>query len=307
MIEPKGRGVAWTQQRGTSDEGPPPQVARQARRRSEGRSRRRRAGARRSSGIRALHAEWTKVRTAPGTIWLLAGAAVLTAAVGAAADAAVTCPAAGCALDPAKTSLTGIDLGQAVVAVVAVLAISGEYSTGMIRVTLAAMPRRTTVLAAKAIILTGLVLVAGTVAVLVSVLAGRLILPGRGLTPAHGVVLLSLGDGPVLRAAAGSVLYLTLIGLLSLGVATAVREAAVAIGIVLGLLYLWPILASVVTNAHWQRHLQQIGPMNAGLAILATTGLRSLPIGPWPGLGVLAAWTAAALLAGGLLLRLRDA
>ena len=255
----------------------------------------------------ALHAEWTKVRTAPGVIWLLAGAAVLTAAVGAAADAAVTCPAAGCALDPAKTSLTGIDLGQAVVAVVAVLAISGEYSTGMIRVTLAAMPRRTTVLAAKAVILTGLVLVAGTVAVLVSVLAGRLILPGRGLTPAHGIALLSLGDGPVLRAAAGSVLYLALIGLLSLGVATAVREAAVAIGIVLGLLYLWPILASVVTNAHWQRHLQQIGPMNAGLAIEATTGLRSLPIGPWPGLGVLAAWAAAALLAGGLLLRLRDA
>ena len=207
-------------------------------------------GGPRPAGYTALHAEWTKVRTAPGVIWLLAGAAVLTAVVGAAADAAVTCPAAGCVLDPAKTSLTGIDLGQAVVAVVAVLVISGEYSTGMIRVTLAAMPRRTTVLAAKAVILTGLVLVAGTVAVLVSVLAGRLILPGRGLTPAHGIALLSLGDGPVLRAAAGSVLYLALIGLLSLGVATAVREAAVAIGIVLGLLYLWPILASVVTNAH---------------------------------------------------------
>jgi ABC-2 type transport system permease protein len=62
-----------------------------------------------------------------------------------------------------------------------------------------------------------------------------------------------------------------------------------------------------VVNPHWYRHLQQIGPMPAGLAIQATTGLRSLPVSPWAGLGVLAAWAAAALLAGALLLRLRDA
>ena len=85
------------------------------------------------------------------------------------------------------------------------------------------------------------------------------------------------------------------------------RDSAVAIGVVLGLLYLFPIIASVVANAHWQRHLEQIGPMTAGLAIQATTGLRSLPHQPVGGLGVLAAWAAAALLAGGLLLRLRDA
>jgi ABC-2 type transport system permease protein len=103
------------------------------------------------------------------------------------------------------------------------------------------------------------------------------------------------------------VLYLALIGLLSLGVATAVREAAVAIGIVLGLLYLFPILGQVVGSPDWHRHLDQIAPMTAGLAIQASTGLRGLPIGPWAGLGVLAAWAAAALLAGGLMLRLRDA
>ncbi len=73
------------------------------------------------------------------------------------------------------------------------------------------------------------------------------------------------------------------------------------------LLYHFPIVANVVSDAHWHRHLEQIGPMTAGLAIQATTGLRSLPISPWAGPGVLAAWTAAALLAGGLLLRLRDA
>jgi len=255
----------------------------------------------------ALHAEWTKLRTAPGTLWLLVAVVALTAALSAAAAAAATCPSAGCGQDPAKISLTGIYLGQAVVAVLAVLAISGEYSTGMIRTTLAAMPRRTTVLAAKAAILTGLVLTAGTIAVLGSVLAGRLILPGHGFTPAHGYPPLSLADGPTLRAAAGSVLYLALIALLSLGTATAVRESATAIGVVLGLLYLFPIIAAVVSNPHWQRHLQQIGPMSAGLAIQATAGLRSLPLSPWAGLGVLAAWAATALLAGGLLLRLRDA
>jgi ABC-2 type transport system permease protein len=81
----------------------------------------------------------------------------------------------------------------------------------------------------------------------------------------------------------------------------------VAIGLVLGLLYLFPIVAGVVSDPYVRRHLQQIGPMTAGLEIQATTGLRSLPLSPWAGLGVLAAWAAGALLAGGLLLRLRDA
>jgi ABC-2 type transport system permease protein len=145
------------------------------------------------------------------------------------------------------------------------------------------------------------------VAVLGCVLAGRLILPGNGLTAAQGYPPLSLADGPTLRAAGGSVLYLALIGLLSLSVATIVRESAAAIGLVLGLLYLLPILLHVVTDPDWQRRLQQIAPSSAGLAIQATVGVRDLPIGPWAGLGVLAAWAAGALLAGALLLRLRDA
>ena len=255
----------------------------------------------------ALHAEWTKLRTLAGTGWLLVAVVAVTVVVSAAAAAATTCPSGtACPVDTTKLSLTGIEAGQAVVAILAVLAISGEYSTGMIRTTLTAMPRRTTVLAAKAAILTGLVLVAGTIAVLGCLLAARLILPGHGFTPAHGFPPLSPGAGPTLRAAAGSVLYLALVALLSLGTATAVRDSGTAIGIILGLLYLFPIVAQVV-NPQWYRHLQQIGPMTAGLAIQATTGLRSLPISPWAGLGVLAAWAAAALLSGGLLLRLRDA
>jgi ABC-2 type transport system permease protein len=259
-------------------------------------------------GLRdGLRAEWTKLRTAPGTLWLLLAVIVLIVAFGTAAAAAAKCPAAGCGQDPAKISLTGVDVGQAVVAVVAVLMVSGEYSTGMIRTTLAAIPRRLIVLGAKAAVVTGLVLAAGTVAVLGSLLAGRLILPGHGFTAAHGFAPLSLSDGLVLRAAAGSVLYLALIALLSLGIATAVRDSAVAIGLVLGLLYLFPIVAAAVTGKDLHRHLLQAAPMMAGLDIQATTGLRSLPLSPWAGLGVVAAWVAGALLLGGLLLRFRDA
>jgi ABC-2 type transport system permease protein len=256
----------------------------------------------------ALHAEWTKLRTVPGTAWLLAATIVLTVAVSTAAAAATRCPVGtGCPVDTAKLSLTGVQFGQAVVAILATAGITSEYSTGMIRTTLTAMPRRAVVLAAKAAITTGPVLAAGAVAVAGSLLAGRLILPGHGFTAARGFPLLSLADGPVLRAAAGSVLYLVLIALLSLGIATAVRDSAISIGVVLGLLYLFPVVAALAANPQWQRHLEQIGPMTAGLEIEATTGLHSLPISPWAGLGVLAAWAAAALLAGGLLIRLRDA
>jgi ABC-2 type transport system permease protein len=256
-----------------------------------------------------LHAEWTKLRTVAGPAWLLAATVVLTVAVSAAATAAVRCPSGiACPVDTTKLSLTGVELGQAVVAILAVLAISTEYSTGMIRTTLVAMPRRSAVLAAKAVIVGGLVLAAGTIAVAGSLLAGRLLLPGHGFTAARGFPLLSLAHGPTLRAAAGSVLYLALIALLSLGVATAVRDSAAAIGVVLGLFYLSPILAAVMAPYPvWYHRIERYAPMSAGLTIQDTTGLRSLAISPWGGLGVLAAWAAAALLAGGLLLRLRDA
>jgi ABC-2 type transport system permease protein len=256
----------------------------------------------------ALHAEWTKLRTVASPLWLLLGAIAATVALSAAVTSVLACGTAGCGgEDTTKLSLTGVELGQALIAILAVLAMSGEYSTGMIRTTLTAMPHRATVLTAKAVTLTGVVAAAGTVAVLGSLLALRLMLPGHGFTAARGYPALSLADGPVLRAAVGSVLYLALIALLSLGVATAVRDSAASIGVVLGLLYLFPVLSQVIGNPHWQRLLQRIGPMSAGLAIQATTDLRSLPISPWAGLGVLAAWTAAALLAGGVLLRVRDA
>jgi ABC-2 type transport system permease protein len=255
----------------------------------------------------ALHAEWTKLRTVAGPSWLLLGTIVLTVALTVLVLSAESSTNAGAGLDITRLSLTGVELGQAVVAILGVQVISGEYSSGTIRTTFAALPRRAAVLAAKASVVGGTVLMAGTIAVLGCLLAGSLLLPGGGFTTAHGYALPSLAHGPTLRAAVGSVLYLVLIALLSLGIATAVRSSAAAIGIVLGLLYLAPLIAAVLPDPHWQRHLQQLAPMTAGLAIQATTNLHTLPIGPWAGVGVLAAWAAGALLVGGLLLWLRDA
>ena len=257
--------------------------------------------------MNTVQAEWTKLRTVAGPGALLLAAAALTAAVGAVAANAVSCPGQVCQVDPAKVSLTGLYLGQAVVAIIAVTAVSGEYSTGMMRLTLVATPRRWRVLAAKAAVVGAATLAAGAVAVLASVLAGSVLLARHGIDPAHGYEALSLGQGAVLRATAGSVLYLGLIALLGLGVAAMIRDSAVAIGTVLGLLYLFPIVVGFISNPHLQRHLDQVSPMTAGLYIQATTNLNALPLTPWQGLGVLAAWAAGALLAGGLLLRFRDA
>jgi ABC-2 type transport system permease protein len=162
-------------------------------------------------------------------------------------------------------------------------------------------------LAAKAAVVTGWAVAAAAAAVLGSVLAGRLILPGRGLSAANGYVLVSLGNGPDLRAALGSVLYLALIGLLAVGITTAVRDSAAGIGLVLGLLYLFPIVSAVIPDHVLARHLEQIAPMTAGLYIQATTGLQSLPLTPWQALGVLALWALGALILGAFALRLRDA
>jgi ABC-2 type transport system permease protein len=260
---------------------------------------------------RAVHAEWTKLRTVPSTAWLLLAAVALTVALGAAATASVDtsqCPSpTGCLEDTTKLSLTGVWLGQTAVAVLAVLAMSTEYGTRTIQATLAANPRRVRVLAAKAAVVTTAVLGAGTLGVLGSLAVGRAILPGNGFTPANGYPQLSLADEPTLRAAVGTVLYLGLVALLSLGLAAVIRDTAGALTTVLSLLYLFPILAAFVSNEHWQERIRELAPMTAGLAIQATTRLDTLPIGPWAGLGVVAGYAAATMLLGATLFMIRDA
>lgn len=242
----------------------------------------------------ALRAEWTKLRTVSGTAWLLLASVAVTVGISAVA-AATSCPDGGCAADVGTLSLSGVRVGQLLVAVLAVVAVSNEYGTGMIRTSLAAVPRRWGLLVAKSVVVAAAVLAAAAVAVVGSLLAAWPALPDPHLSAA------------LVRAAVGSVLYLVLIGLLSLGVALVVRDSATSIGAVLGLLFLVPILASTMSNPDWHRHLMQISPMTAGLAVQETAGLAGRPIGPLAGLAVLAAWSAGALLLGAVLLQRRDA
>ncbi|TYK45077.1 ABC transporter permease subunit [Actinomadura decatromicini] len=260
---------------------------------------------------RAVRAEWTKLRTLPSTAWLLLALAAVTVAVGAAVTGAVDtshcATPAGCQEDMPKLALSGVRLGQVAAVVLGVLAVGGEYATGTITVTLAAVPRRWTVLAAKAAVVAGAVAAAGAVGVLGSLAAGRGILPGNGFTAANGYPPLSPLDGPTARAAAGTVLYLVLVALLALGAGTALRDQAGAVTAVLGALWLVPLVAAMVGDDTWRDRLDKYAPMPAGLAVQATRNLDRLPIGPWAGLGVLAAYAAAALLAGAAVLAARDA
>jgi ABC-2 type transport system permease protein len=270
------------------------------------------AGISSSPPVLALHAEWTKLRTLPGTFWLLAATAAATIAVSATVSAAFRCTPgycspAGTGADPAKLALTGLYVGQVLGACAGVLAAGGEYDTGMIRVTLAALPRRLSVLFAKALVVVGVVLAASLAGVLGSYVAGRLLLPGRGLSAANGYVVLSLGNGADLRALSCAVLYLVLIALMALGVTTAVRNSGAAIGIVLGVLFLFPIITAVIPDHTLARHLEQASPITAGGYSYTTVGLKALPLTPWQGLGVVALWAVGALLLGAVVIRFRDA
>lgn len=255
--------------------------------------------------MNAVRAEWSKLRTMPSTPWLLLGVVASTILVGAgyldSLDASHCRSPAECLPDPTRASLYGIQLGQAAVAVLALLAVTNEYGTRMIRTTLLANPRRITVLLAKASVVTAAALIAGALGVVGSLLAGRFILDGSGYP------LPSLADGPTLRAAAGSVLYLGLIALLSLGAGTIIRDTAGAVTAMVLLLYVAPFALALVSDPQLRERLHRFGPTTAGQAIQATTDLGQLPIAPWAGLGVLAGYTAAALLIGAVLFTVRDA
>lgn len=238
--------------------------------------------------MNAVRAEWTKLHTTPGPAWLLLITATVTVALGVTVSSVSPC----CGADATRLALSGVYLGQVPVAVLAVLSVSGEYSTTLIRTTLTAIPDRRVILPAKALTLALPVAAAGGLSLLACLFFAR---PD-----------LSLTDGHTLRAAAGSVVYLLLIAFLSLGTAATVRDSGTAIGTVLALLYLPPILTPAVADPHLHRLFDQLSPMTAGLAVQATKNLHQLPIAPWPGLAVLTAWSATAFLTGTVLLQRRD-
>jgi hypothetical protein len=261
---------------------------------------------------RAVHMEWTKLRTVRSTGWLVLATIGFTLVLGglvAWSIGATPCPTpTGCAgEDTPRLVLSGVYLGQIAVVLLAALAVTTEYGTDTMRVTLAAYPRRATVFVAKAGVVFALVLAGAAVGVLGSFLVGRVVLPGRRFVEANLVAPLSLADEPTLRAVVGTVLYLELIAILSLGVAMVVRHTAAALSAVLAMLFLPQMIAPLLTNEHWREWLLKASPMTAGLAVQATKGLDGLPIGPWEGLSVLAAYAGGVWLLGLGLVWFRDA
>ncbi|MCW2917441.1 MAG: hypothetical protein JWN52_5509 [Actinomycetia bacterium] len=264
---------------------------------------------------RSLHAEWTKLRTVPANLWTMLALAALmvagTALITTGTDAPRCQPPSGAcpARDTVALALSGVHFAQLAAVVLAVAAVSSEFHPMVIRTTLAANPRRSTVFTAKVTVVTATVLCAGAAGVLGALLAGRAVLTGRGFTAAMGYAQPTLSDSTLQRAVLGTVLYLLLVALLSAGVAAAVRHAGSAIGTVVTMLY-GPYLVTLIVplSTHTLHLVQKASPMTAGLAVQTTvTGTGTAPLGPWAGLAVLAAYTVVALALGGTLFTIRDA
>jgi ABC-2 type transport system permease protein len=208
--------------------------------------------------------------------------------------------------DIVRDSLAGVWLGQILFAVLAVLVVTSEYSTGTIRATFAALPRRRVVLAAKTLVTGFVVLVAGLLTATACFLLGQSLLRGNGFDYAGGYPHASLDESPVLRAVAGSGLYLAALALLALGIAAIVRHTATAITLVLALVFVPPIAAGMLPES-LSEPLQKFSPM-AGLAVQETVVRSdSIPIGPWAGLAVLGAYALGALVLAAWLTKRRDA
>jgi ABC-2 type transport system permease protein len=187
---------------------------------------------------------------------------------------------------------------QLVVAVLGVMVISAEYTTGMIRSTLQSQPRRMTVLAAKVAVFAVVMLVVG------EALSFAAFGVGRQLISAH--IPVNLGDPGVTRAVVGAGLYLAVLGLFSLAFGAIVRHTAGAITAVLGLILIVSNLTALLPDS-WGHHINAWMPTNAGQLILQSRQLPDDLLSPWQGLGVFAGWTALLLAVAALLFTRRDA
>ncbi|MFF0540652.1 ABC transporter permease [Streptomyces coelicoflavus] len=251
--------------------------------------------------------EWTKIRSVRSTVWSLAVLVVLTLVftglfmkMGIANwDETNAAQRAEMRMDPTGTILgSGILLSQLAVCVLGVMAIASEYSTGMIRASLLAVPRRVPVLAAKSAVFGLLVLVVGEVTAFGSFFVGAPILDGKAPV--------ALGDAGVVRAVVGCGLYLALLGLFALAVGAIVRHTAAAITTVVGFVLVITPMAGMLPGSVGE-HIHAWLPTEAGFMITQQHARAGDLLGPWEGLGVLALWTAALMAVAAVQLRRRDA
>ncbi|QKW07235.1 ABC transporter permease [Streptomyces sp. NA04227] len=250
----------------------------------------------------ACRSEWTKIRTISSTMWTLSLAAMVTIALGAVISGFAAkgfddmSRADQLALDPTNISFSGTMLGQLALIVFGVLVVGNEYSTGMIRTSLTAVPNRATFLFSKITVAAALAFAVSLVTSFVTFFLGQALLGDHAA---------SLGDKGVLRAVIGAALYMTLIALFSMGVAAMLRSPMLALGILMPFFFLVSnILGVVPATEKFGEYL----PDQAGSAIMKvveTDGGASY--GPVGGLLIMCLWVAAALTGGYLTLKRRDA
>ena len=257
----------------------------------------------------AVRSEWTKIRSVRSTVWTLILFVVITLGLGAlftwltvanwngqnAADRD-----ARVALDPVGFIMgAGLGLGQLTLCVLGVLVITTEYSTGVIRASLLAVPRRLKMLTAKSVVFAALLIVVAEIVTFGSFFLGSAIL--------HSHVSVSLGDHNVTRAVVGAGLYLTVLGLFSLAIGGIIRHTAGAITTAIGVVFVLPILSGLLPGS-WGAHVNGYLPVQAGELI----GQQHPPAGgnvlsAWQGFGVFCLWTLVLLAIAGYLLQRRDA
>ncbi len=253
---------------------------------------------------RVVRSEWTKLISLRSTRWALA--ATLLLAIGIGVLACVVFESRWAHLSagdrhsfhPLSVSLAGINFAQLSLGVLGVLAITGEYSTGMIRSTLAAVPRRLPVLWAKALVFGATALAISLPATFIVFLVGQAILSGEHINT-------SIGQPGVFRALIGAPLFLTAMGLFGLSLGAIIRSTAGGIAALAGIVFVLPpivgLLPTSVTNS-----IDPYLPSNAGGAIW-TINPDPGTLAPWAGFGVFCAYVAVAMAIAAVLLVRRDA
>ena len=240
---------------------------------------------------RVLRAEWTKLRTQPSAYWTLAAAVALVVGFGLGYSLLrVARPPHGASamtsFDPASISLSGVQLAQIAVGVLGVLLITGEYATGLIRTTFAAVPRRLPVLWAKAALLAAAVTAVSVPAAFGAFTGGQTILARQHLS-------VQLSQPGVVRAVVGSALYLAAIALVGLGLGGVLRNAAGGIAALFGLLYGVPLAAGFLPG-NLATDVTKFLPATAGQAVTTVQPDPTL-LQPWTGFAVLCAYAAVLL------------
>jgi ABC-2 type transport system permease protein len=199
--------------------------------------------------------------------------------------------------DAVGRSLAGLFLAQLAFGVLGVLVMSGEYATGMVRATFAAVPHRLPVLWAKLGVFVSVTLVLGTIACVLAFAGGQAIFATKHVDA-------SLGDPNVTRAVLGAGLYLAAMGVFGLALGALLRNTAAGIATLTALLFVVPTIVSVLPQ-DWADAIGRYLPGNAGMAIIDVTPDPS-GLAPWTGFGVLCAYVVATMGAAAVMLVRRD-